>query len=168
MQHFLKERAALARNRMKLEFGILSHPTHARIGEAYLAVIVESLPELAGARLNRQRSRDKYDQEQFKALVRQAYTFTKETPAYDPPRSDPPMLWCPITRAWHDTMNMTTVHIVPCGIGEINAAYNFGLPADEGWTALWSFENGLLLHSRVEQAVLGAKNMFVVHPRKHA
>lgn len=43
---FLNERAALARNRMKLEFGILSHPTHARIGEAYVAAIVESLPEL--------------------------------------------------------------------------------------------------------------------------
>lgn len=30
----LKERAALARNRMKLEFVILSHPTPVRIGEA--------------------------------------------------------------------------------------------------------------------------------------
>lgn len=112
---FLNERAALARNRMKLEFGILSHPTHARIGEAYVAAIVESLPELVGARLKKQRSRDKYDQEQFKALVRQAYTPTNETPAYDPPYSDPPMLWCPITRAWHDTMSMTTAHIVPYG-----------------------------------------------------
>lgn len=65
----LKERAALARNRVKLEFGILSHPTHARIGEAYLAAIVESLPEPAGARLKKQGSRDKYDQEWFKALV---------------------------------------------------------------------------------------------------
>lgn len=81
----LKERAALARHRMKLEFGILSHPTPARIGEAYLAAIVESLPESAGERLKKQGSRDKYFQEQFKALVRQAYTPTKETPAYDPP-----------------------------------------------------------------------------------
>lgn len=36
---------------------------HARIGEAYLAAIVESLPEPTGARLKKQRSRDKYDQE---------------------------------------------------------------------------------------------------------
>lgn len=157
----LKERAALARNRMKLEFGILSHPTHARIGEAYLAAIVESLPEPAGARLKKQGSRDKYDQDQFKALVRQAYTPTKETPAYDAPCSDPPMLWCPITRAWHDTLSMITAHIVPYGIGEINVAYIFGLPTEEGWTAIWSYENGLLFHSRVEQAMDAAQLVIV-------
>lgn len=157
----LKERAALARNRMKLEFGILSHPTHARIGEAYLAAIVESLPEPAGARLKKQESRDKYDLDQFKALVRQAYTPTKGTPAYDAPCSDPPMLWCPITRAWHDTLSMTTAHIVPYGIGEITAAYIFGLPIDEGWTAIWSYKNGLLLHSRVEQAMDAAQLLIV-------
>lgn len=153
----LKERAALARNRMKLEFEILSHPTHARIGEAYLAAIDESLPEPAGARLKKQGSRDKYDQDEFKALVRQANTPTKGTPAYDAPCSDPPMLWCPITRAWHDTLSMTTAHIVPYGIGEINAAYIFGLPTDEGCTAIWSYKNGLLLHSRVEQAMDAAQ-----------
>lgn len=40
----LKERAALAKNRMKVEYGILSRPTHSRLGEAYLAALVESLP----------------------------------------------------------------------------------------------------------------------------
>lgn len=157
----LKERAALARNRMKLEFGILSHPISARIGEAYLAAIVESLPESAGERVKKQGSRDKYDQGQFKALIRQAYTPTKETPAYDPPYSDPPMLWCPITRAWHDSMSMTTAHIVPYEIGEVNAAYIFGLPPDEGWATIWSFENGLLLYSRVEQAMDAAQLVII-------
>lgn len=33
----LKERAALAKSRMKLEYTILEHPTYARIGEAYLS-----------------------------------------------------------------------------------------------------------------------------------
>lgn len=51
---------------------------------------------------------------------------------------------------------------VPYGIGEINADYIFGLPTDEGWTAIWSFENGLLLYSRVEQAMDAAQ--LVINP----
>lgn len=39
----LKERAALAKNRMKLEFGILSHRTPVRIEKAYLAAVVGPL-----------------------------------------------------------------------------------------------------------------------------
>lgn len=86
----LKERAALARNRAKLEFGILSHPTHARISEAYLASLVENLSEPAGARLKKQRSRDHYDQNQFKKPVRQAYTPTPGSTQYDPPMRGSP------------------------------------------------------------------------------
>lgn len=35
----LKVRAALAKNRVKAEYGILSYPTHSRIGEAYLGAL---------------------------------------------------------------------------------------------------------------------------------
>lgn len=50
-------------------------------------------------------------------------------------------------------MSMAAAHIVPHGIGETYASQIFGPPTDEGWTAIWSFENGLLLHSRVGQAM---------------
>lgn len=50
---------------------------------------------------------------------------------------------------------------MPYGIGEINAAYIFGLPADKGWTAIWSYKNGLLLHSRVERAMDAAQLVIV-------
>lgn len=80
----LNERAALARNRIKLEYGILSHPTHARIGEAYLAAVVQNLPEPAGARIKRQGARDGNDQQQFKILVREAYTPAKGSSQYNP------------------------------------------------------------------------------------
>lgn len=149
----LKERAALARNRIKLEYGILSHPTHARIGEAYLAAVVQNLPEPAGARLKRHGARDGNDQQQFKILVREAYTPAKGSSQYNPPFEEPAHLWCPVTRAWHDVMNTTIAHIVPYGIGEFNAAYIFGVPVEDGWRTIWDYRNGLVLHSRIEQAL---------------
>lgn len=44
----LKKRAALAKNGVKLGYAMLEHPTHARIGEAYISAIVEKLPNPAG------------------------------------------------------------------------------------------------------------------------
>lgn len=157
----LNERAALARNRVKLEFGILSYPTHARIGEAYLATIEENLPQLSGARVTKQRARDTCDQHQFKTLVRQAYTPTQGTTQYDPPSEGPPMLWCPVTRAWHDVMNTTVAHIVPSRIGGFNAAYIFGVSVEEGRETIWDYKNGLVLHKRIGQALDAAQLVLV-------
>ena len=69
-----KERAALAKNRTKVECGKLSHPTHSKIGEAYLAFLVDSLSEPSGARVKKQGKRDKHEHELFKKLVRKAYS----------------------------------------------------------------------------------------------
>lgn len=148
----LKERAALAKNRVKLEYGILAHPTHARIGEAYLSAIIKSLPEPAGARVHMQDSRDKTDQQQFKSLLIQAHSPIEERPM---------MLWCPVTRTWHDKLLMKATHIVPYGIGEINASYVFGLPPEDGYKAIWGVQNGLLLHSRIEEALDAAQLVIV-------
>lgn len=49
----VRERATLAANRVKLQYGILSHTSHARIGEAYLAAIAEYLPEPSEARIKK-------------------------------------------------------------------------------------------------------------------
>lgn len=65
----LKERATLAANRVKLTYGILAHPTHSRLGEAYLSCIVENLPEPAGARFHKQGSRSGTDQSNFRQRV---------------------------------------------------------------------------------------------------
>lgn len=157
----LIERGALARNHAKLEFGILSHPSHARIGEAYLAALVENMPEPAGARLKKQRARDGYDQNQFKTLVRQAYTPAKESPEYDAPDTGYPMAWCPVTRTWQVLADTTVAHIVPYGIGEFNAAYVFGVPVEEGWKTIWDFRNGLILHSAIERALDAAQLVIV-------
>lgn len=93
----LKERAALAKNRIKVEYGILSHPTHSRLGEAYLAALVESLPEPSGARVKKQRQRNKHEHELFKNLVRNAYSPQKGDVVYDAPDTDLHLVWCPVT-----------------------------------------------------------------------
>ena len=148
----LHERAALARNQVKLEYGILSHPTHTRIGEAYLAALVERLPEPAGPKLKLSEKRNNDDQDQFRKLVRNAYTPIKGTPEYDAPEMNLPLplRWCPVTKAWHEQDNTKVAHIVPYGIGEFNASYIFGLPLDGGWKAIWGYKNGLVLHSSIE------------------
>lgn len=43
----------------------------------------------------------------------------------------------------------------------MSSAYIFGLSPNEGWTAIWSFENGLLPHSRVEQAMDAAQLVII-------
>lgn len=149
----LKERAALAKNRMKVEYGILSHPTHLRLGEAYLAALVESLPEPSGARVKKQGKRDKHEHELFKKLVRKAYSPQKGDPSYDAPDTDLHLLWCPVTQAWHEASNVRTAHLVPYAIGEVNAAYIFGLPVGDGWNALWTPHNGIPLYHKVEEAM---------------
>lgn len=149
----LKERAALAKNRMKVEYGILSHPTHSRLGEAYLAALVESLPEPSGARVKKQGKRDKHEHELFKKLVRKAYSPQKGDPGYDAPDTDLHLLWCPVTQAWHEASNVRTAHLVPYAIGEVNAAYIFGLPVGDGWNALWTPHNGIPLYHKVEEAM---------------
>ena len=152
-QIVLRERAALARDRVKLENGIMAHPTHGRIGEAYLAALVDRLPEPAGARFKKLEGRSDTDNEQFRKLVRNAYIPTVGSPAHDAPESDlpGPLMWCPVTKDWHQPNHTTVAHIVPYGIGEFNASYIFGLSMDEGWNVIWGFENGLVLFSMIER-----------------
>lgn len=150
----LKERAALAKNRMKLEYAILSHPAHSRIGEAYLSAIDDKLGNFAGATFNVQGSRNKHDQEQFRALLTQAYSPSTLAPAED-------ALWCPFSRAWVMSEAMTAAHIVSYAVGEVNASYIFGLPQAQGYEAIWSYKNGLLLQTQIENAFDAAQIVIV-------
>ena len=159
----LRERAALARNRLKLERDILVHPTHARIGQAYLMALVGSLSEPAGARIKNPGARNKHDQESFRNMLRKAYTPEQGTAEFDPPEKKLSMLWCPVTRKWHESSNMRAAHIVPHAIGEFNASYIFGVPLDKGWKVLWWFDNGLILHPRIEKHFDNARIVIVPH-----
>lgn len=145
----LKERAALAKNRVKLEYAILAHPAHARIGEAYLsAAVVDRLPDPAGATTTTsvQTSRDEQDQQQFRSLLIQAYS-PSELAEHES------LLWCPASRMWHENVLIKAAHLVPYALGEVNVSYFFGLPHEDGYEAIWSYRNGLLLHYRIKEAL---------------
>lgn len=152
----LQERAVLAANRVKVRYGILSHPSHARIGEAYLSAIMESLPELAGARLRKQGARESSDQSSFR---RRALTFYNLL-GYD---SNPNLVesWCPISKMMLPAEHVTAAHIVPYAIGEVNAAYLFGLDVEEGYQAIWSIKNSLPMQSKIEKAMNAAQVIIV-------
>lgn len=147
-----KERALIIKNRMKLEYGILAHPTHARLGEAYLAAITDALAEPSDARVKKRASRENREQSQFRSLIERAYVPAPGTPEYKPPRPSAqyPDLWCPVTGAWHDARQVKAGHLVPYAIGETNAVYIFGLPVLDGWKAIWDWRNGLPLAEEVE------------------
>ena len=157
----LKERAALAKNRMKVEYGILSHPTHSKLGEAYLAALAKSLPEPLGTRVKKQGKRDNYEHEIFQKLVRKAYSPQKGDQGYDAPDTDLHLVWCPVTQAWHEVTNVRTARLVPYAIGEVNAAYIFGLPVEDGWNALWTPHNGMPLYHKVEEAMDNGRLLIV-------
>lgn len=51
------------------------------------------------------------------------------------------------------TYLITAAHIVPYAIGEVIADYIFGVRPEEGYEAIWSHRNGLLLDMRIEKAL---------------
>jgi hypothetical protein len=106
----MKERAYLAANRVKAEFRISSHPSHARIGEAYLVQITSSLEKPAGARIN-DFTRESTDQSSFKARLKVAYSPPRLPD--DDGRPEIPM-WCPVRGAFSGWV--TAAHIVPAAI----------------------------------------------------
>lgn len=135
----LKERAALAKNRKKLEYTILGHPADASIGEVYLsAVCVEQVP----------------DRVQFESLLTQAYSPAKRAPGDD-------ARWCPISKEWHMSAAIRAVQFVPCGIGEVNASYIFDSMPEKGYELLWGYGNGLLLHANIKKALDAAQIVIV-------
>lgn len=152
----LKERATLAANRVNLQYGILTHPTHSRLGEAYLAAITENLPEPAGARALKHGSRSSTDQTNFRLRLLNGS---------NPPdwNKDPPnaLAWCPVAKQWIDPENLIAAHIVPHSLGGLNVAYLFGLDPEEGYEAIWDARNGIMLSNKVEKALDAARIVIV-------
>lgn len=114
---------------------------------------MDSLPEPSGAKVKKQGKRDKHEHEFFKRLVRKAYSPQKGDRGYDAPDTDLNLFWCSVTQAWHEAPNVRAAHLVPYAIGEVNAAYIFGLPVEDGWNALWTPHDGILLYYKVEEAM---------------
>lgn len=152
----LKERATLAANRVKMEYGILAHPTHFRLGSAYLFCIMEILPESAGAGSHEQGSRGGFDQTNFRQRILNSY--------YPPGwNADPQntLLWCPVMKQRFVGSYVIAAYIVPYALGELNAAYLFGLEPQSGYEAIWDIKNGIPLLADVEKAFDAAQLVIV-------
>lgn len=152
----LRERASLAANRVKLQYGILSHPTHSRIGEAYLAAIVESLPEPPGVEFIKYGTRSGTDHTSFRQRLMNSYN--PQDWNKDPPNA---VGWCPVTKEWINPDFLTAAHIVPHALGDLNVAYLFGLDPQDGYEAIWDIKNGMILSKKVEKAFDAARIVVV-------
>ncbi|KAK4939878.1 hypothetical protein LTR10_019946 [Elasticomyces elasticus] len=59
---------------------------------------------------------------------------------------------CPITDTEYYPDHMRAAHLVPAALGELNCAYLFGRPVEDGWQILFNPNNGLLLNKEIQKA----------------
>lgn len=149
----LNERAVLATEGAKFKYRMFANPNYVKAGEAYLALLAEKMELPKGATIKRAK-RDPTDQASFRVRVRAAY---------NPPGIGPEGLpdWCPISKRFLGSELVKAAHIVPWAIGEENAAYLFGLNVEDGYTALWNTNNGLLMYLGLEAAFDDARIVIV-------
>lgn len=153
-----KEQQTLAQapNDARITVGILSYPSPAFIGQAYLAALADvqatSVPD----------DDDIQKLARFCDFIGHAYNPAKGSPQYDPPgiENGREWAWCPVTRAWHDQRSILVVQIMPPSIS--SAATCFGLPEDEDPKILWGIDNGIVFHSSIAAAY--RRNQIVIVP----
>jgi hypothetical protein len=148
------ERAYLAKNIRKAEYGILSYTPQTRVGGAYLTQFITSSSEMRfpDTLPDERQIRPDDDQRIFEARLPQAYNPKRRADfglSDDDDRPEVP-IWCPVRSAY--SIWVTATHIVPATIGEVAATYLFGIKIQYGYEALWSVENGLMLESKIERA----------------
>lgn len=76
------------------------------------------------------------------------------------------LMWCAITKSYHDSAHMKTAHIVPHAILEHKAQYLFG-PMEGTMGHLYNVRNGLPLHEDMEVAMDKARFAIVPFDEEH-
>jgi hypothetical protein len=102
---------------------------------AYIDLLISRYKDPNGARLSLFKSHDNQAQQRFRAKVFKAYDGIQKSDYEE-------RFWCCISGKWYSSSTMRAAHIVPYNIGELNASYLFGLPAD-GAEQLMNPRNGL-------------------------
>jgi hypothetical protein len=150
----LKERAALAADRIRIKYSVLGRPSNVKIGEAYMMAITDNLPEPAHSSYKKKHGRAGADQTSFRNRLIKAYNPESskllETPDDSGDNDVYLPIWCPISGKEFPTGLTKAAHIVPYSIGEANAAYLFGSKPHEGYDIIWSEKNGLMMNSVFE------------------
>jgi hypothetical protein len=142
----LKERTALAADRIRVKYGVLGRPSHVKIGQAYMMAITENFPEPAESSYKKKHGRSGTDQTSFRNRVIKAYN-TEGSKILETPSLFTNKIWCPVSGKEFEASAMKAAHIIPHSIGETNAAYLFGSKLDEGYDVIWSERNGFMLHN---------------------
>jgi hypothetical protein len=163
-KHLLKERAALASDRIRVQYGMLGQLSHVKIGEAYMMAITENAPEPAEASYKRQHKRSGADQTSFRNRLMKAYHPEGSKVIEKRPEFQTSKIWCPVSGKEFEASTMKAAHIVPYSIGEANATYLFGSKPDEGYGVIWSERNGLMLHTVLEKIFDDGRMVIVPDP----
>jgi hypothetical protein len=160
----LKERTALAADRIRVKYSVLSQPSHVKIGEAYMMAITENLPEPAESSYKKKHGRSGADQTSFRNRVIKAYNTEGSKILETPPEFQTNKIWCPVSRKEFEASATKAAHIVPHSIGETNAAYLFGSKLDEGYDVIWSERNGFMLHTILEKIFNDGRMVIIPDP----
>ncbi|MCJ1368314.1 hypothetical protein MMC16_007456 [Acarospora aff. strigata] len=73
----------------------------------------------------------------------------------------PGLLWCPILKRYSASKDCVAAHIVPHSLGYRNAGYVFG-DEDEGYSMIWSLQNGFIMTKQLEKAF--DRGTFIIVP----
>jgi HNH endonuclease len=159
----LKERTALAANRIRVKYGVLGRPSHVKIGQAYMMAITENFPEPAESSYKKQHGKSGTDQTSFRNRVIKAYN-TEGSKILETPLLFTNKIWCPVSGKEFEALAMKAAHIIPHSIGETNAAYLFGSKLDEGYDVIWSERNGFMLHNVFEKIFDDGRMIIIPDP----
>jgi hypothetical protein len=159
----LKERTALAADRIRVKYGVLGQSSHVKIGKAYMTAITENLPEPADLSYKKKHGRLGADQTSFRNRVIKAYNI-EGSKILETPLEFQTKIWCPVSGKEFDGSVMKAAHIIPYSIGETNAAYLFGSKLDEGYDVIWSERNGFMLHTSLEKIFDDGRMVIIPDP----
>lgn len=159
-----KERSAIAADQTRVKYLVLSQASHVKLGEAYITAITENLPEAAVSAYKKQHGRSKADQISFRNRLIKAYNKKGDKILETPPEFQTYKIWCPTSGTDFEASIMKAAHILPYSIGEANAAYLFGLDPSEGYEAIWSERNGLMMHTTLEKIFDDGRMVIVPDP----
>lgn len=145
----LRERAALASSRVRIEYGMRGQLDHTKLGEGYIIALTENFSAPLGSSYPRWKTSG-IDQSSFRNRLIKAYQLESSQLLESPGVVGiEKTLWCPISRREHNHRATSAAHIMPCNIGLTNVTYLFGAKAHEGYGILWSERNGLLMYDEI-------------------
>ena len=159
-----EERSAIAADQTRVKYLVLSQASHVKLGEAYMMAITENLPEPADSAYKKQHGRSRADQTSFRNRLIKAYNTKGDEILETPPEFQTYKIWCPTSGTEFEASIMKAAHILPYSIGEANAAYLFGCDPSEGYEAIWSERNGLMMHTTLEKIFDDGRMVIVPDP----